>query len=131
MPPGRGCGARPSPIATAASVAYRAPGTQALEPPGRVWWCCRAPPAHSVRPAHTAVGETAYGAPVHRHPSPSHEAPAHSTGRAFPGTVRDACDTTRPRARGMPGVVARPVPTPWARTTGNRARHGRGETHTP
>jgi hypothetical protein len=28
MPPGRVCGARPSPTATAASVAFRAPGTQ-------------------------------------------------------------------------------------------------------
>src|SRR4029434_8003287 len=63
------------------------------------------PPAHSVHPARAARGETASGAPVHRHPSPSRAAPAHPIGRASPGTARDACDTPRPQARGMLGVV--------------------------
>src|SRR5215471_17369071 len=89
------------------------------------------PPGHSVRPARAAVGETGYGAPVHRHPSPSRAAPAHPIGRAFPSTAPVACDTGPPPAHDTPDVCVRPTPTLWEGTTGSRARHDRRPTHTP
>src|SRR4029450_7637788 len=57
--------------------------------------------------------------------------PAPPPGRACPDPARDACDTPRPRARGMPGVVARLVPTPQAGTSGSQARRGRGVRRIP
>src|SRR5262249_40563915 len=61
----QGLAARPSPTATVASVACRVPDRLAMRPPGRGPRWCRAPPAHTVRPVHAAVGETKCGAPVH------------------------------------------------------------------
>src|SRR5438876_9305613 len=113
MPPGRERGARPSPTATAASAAVRAPCTQALGLPDRGWWWCRAPPGHSVRPARAAPRETGYGAPVHHHPSPSHGGPARPIGRAGPSTAPVACDTGPPPAHDTPDVGVRPAPTLW------------------
>src|SRR5947209_404228 len=131
MPPGRGRGARSSPTATAASVAFRALRTQASAPLDHVSSCYRAPPVYSVHHARAAPHETTYGARAHRPLSPSRAGSARPIGRASPDTARDACDTAPPEARGISGVVARPEPTPWAETSGNRARHARGETRTP
>src|SRR5262249_650119 len=127
MPPGRGRGARPSPTATAASVAVRAPDRQGREPLGRGSWGGRALLADSVRPARAARGETVCGGRAHPRLLPSRAGPARPTRRASPGTARTACDTAPPVGRGRPGVVAHPVPTPGAGTTGSPARHGRGD----
>src|SRR2546425_6389270 len=91
----------------------------------------QAPPAHSARRARATRGETACGGPTHRHPSPSRVGPVHPTGQASPSTAPVACDTAPPRAHGMPGVVAHPMPTPGEGTSGSRVRHDRGETRTP
>src|SRR5215470_14582801 len=101
--------------------------TQATVPPDRVSWWCRAPPAHSAHRARARRGETACGAPVHRHPSPSRAVPAHATRQASPGTVRGASDNVWLVAHGMRGVVARLVPTPEAGTSESPARYGRGD----
>src|SRR5262245_62794894 len=105
--------------------------TQATVPPDRVSWWCRAPPAHSAHRARATRGETACGAPVHRHPSPSRAGPVHATRRASPGTGRGAFDNVWLVARGMLGVVARLVPTPQTGTSGSRARHGHGDWRSP
>ena len=62
-----GIAANPSPIATELSAVVHARGTRAMGPPGREWWWCRAPPAHSAHRARAGPGETACGAPVHHH----------------------------------------------------------------
>src|SRR5256884_3952856 len=93
--------------------------------------CYRAPPAQSARPARVGRGETACAGPAHHHPFSSRAAPDSPTRRAFPRTARVACEREPLVARGMPGAVAHRVPTPQARTSGSRARHGRGERHRP
>src|SRR2546428_212764 len=119
---------RPALMARASSASDgRALDTRPLAPPGRASWCGRARPAHSARHALAARGETAYGDPVHHHLSPSRGAPEHPTPQASPGTARGVFDIALPRARGMPGVVAHPVPSPEEDTSGSRARHGLGD----
>src|SRR4029453_5645301 len=93
--------------------------------------CDRGPPVHSVRPAPAAVAETGYGDRPHCHRSPSPAVPWHPTGRAPPDTGPVACDTTHPQAHGTLDACACPAPRPRGETTGKRARHDRGETHTP
>src|SRR5262245_56706185 len=92
---------------------------------------CRAPPAHTVRHVRAAVGETACGAPVHRHPSPSYAGCALPTGRASPNTAPGVCDTARPPAHGRHAAVAGPASSLQGERIGSQVRHGRGETHTP
>ena len=75
--------------------------------------------------------ETTNGDPVHHRLSPSHGAPDHPTRRASPNTAAVACDTAPPSARGIPGVVARLVPSPRAGTSGSRARYARGQRRIP
>src|SRR5712664_2501413 len=89
------------------------------------------PPAHSARLGVAAAGETPCADPAHRLPSPSHGALSHPTRRAFPGTARAVCDTAPPEAHGTPDVVAGPVPTPQAETSGSRARRGRSGRRSP
>src|SRR5712691_8858737 len=123
--------ATPSPIATGLSVVVHALDTRAMTLPGPEWSWCRARPAHSARHALAAPHETMCGGPAHHRLSPSRVGPDHPTGRASPGTARDVCDTTRPRAHGMLGVVAHPVPTPGEGISESRARRDRGGTRTP
>src|SRR6266498_2967033 len=80
------------------------------------------PPAHTARHVLAAPRETACSDPAHHPLSPSRGARARPTRRASPGTDHAACDTTRPQARAMLGVVAHPGPTPGAGTSGSRAR---------
>src|SRR4029434_3791331 len=131
MPPGRGRDTRPSPTATAASVAVRAPDRQGRGPLGRGSWWCRALLADSVRPARAARGETVCGDRAHHRLLPSRAAPAPPTRRASPGTARAACDTAPPAEHRTPHAVVHPVPSPGAGTSGSRARHDRGERRTP
>src|SRR5262249_59570706 len=53
--------------------------------------------------------------------------PGDPTPPASPDTARGEFDSARPRGRGRPGVVAHPVPSLRAGTSGSRARHGRGD----
>src|SRR5437016_9318387 len=123
--------ARYAPIATGPLADVRVLDTRVMAPPRRASSYYKAPPAHSVRLARAAVGETACGDPAHHRLSSNRVAPAHPMHRASPRTAPAACDSAPPVARGMPGVVAHRVPTPQARTNGSRARHGRGGRHTP
>ena len=102
--------------------------TWATGPPDRESSWCKGRPARSARLAFVAPRETRCGGPAHRHPSPNRAGRAHSTGQASPGTARAACDTAPPAGHGMPHAVARPVPSPGAKTSESRARHDRGGT---
>src|SRR5262249_43129297 len=130
-PPGGGLSATWSPIAMGPLAAVRAPDTPAREPPSRASWWCRAPPAHTAHRARAARDETGCGALAHHRLSPSRGAPDPPTRRASPSTAPGACDSTPPTGRGIAGVVARPVPTPQAGTSGSRVRHDRDERRTP
>src|SRR5262249_30317209 len=123
-PPPRDPVATASRIATGTSVAVHALDTRATGLPGRALWWCSALPAHSARPARVAPRETVCGDPVHHPPGPSSVAAGRPTHPASPSTAPGACSSAALTVRGIPGVVARPVPTPGTEISGNRARHG-------
>src|SRR4029453_14578099 len=91
-------------------------------PPGHGPPWCRARPAHTARLVGVAHRETACGGLIHHRLSPSYGAPDLPTRRASPSTARGAFDSAPQAAHGMPGVVARRVPTPRAEIDGSRAR---------